>query len=141
LIQPFGRARRQREAWRRALLHGEATTVAAKLRRTSARGWGAWTDATLVFGANPRGAVRWHVDDPVAVGLPATRGPVTVTLVDIDEVWSRAVRFRTEAFHGMEADIVVLTSERGTLELALPVELTAPVVDRLRAQLGLPATS
>jgi hypothetical protein len=35
----------------------------------------------------------------------------------------------------------VLTSERGTLELALPVELTAPVVDRLRAQLGLPATS
>ena len=115
--------------------------MAAKLRRTSARGWGAWTDATLAFGPSPAGPVRWHVEDPIAVGLPATRGPVTVTLVDIDEVWSRAVRFRTEAFFGMEADIVVLTSERGTVELALPVELTSPVVGSLRAQLGLAATS
>lgn len=115
--------------------------MAAKLRRTSARGWGAWTDATLAFGPSPAGAVRWHVEDPIAVGLPATRGPVTVTLVDIDEVWSRAVRFRTEAFFGMEADIVVLTSERGTVELALPADLIGPVVDRLCAHLGLPAPS
>lgn len=115
--------------------------MAAKLRRTSARGWGAWTDSTLVFGPGPNGPVRWHVDDPIAVGLPATRGPVTTTLVDIDEVWARAVRFRTEAFFGMQADIVVLTSERGTVELALPVELTGPVVDRLRSQLGLATPS
>jgi hypothetical protein len=141
LIQPFGRARRQREARRRALLHGEAATVAAKLRRTSARGWGAWTDATLAFGPSPGGAVRWHVEDPIAVGLPATRGPVTVNLVDVDEVWSRAVRFRTEAFFGMEADIVVLSSERGTVELALDAELTGAVVDRLRVHLGLSAPS
>lgn len=112
--------------------------MAAKLRRTSARGWGAWTDATLSFGPSPHGAVRWHVDDPIAVGLPATRGPVTMTLVDIDEVWSRAVRFRTEAFFGMDADIVVLASERATVELALPVDLTGPVVDRLRAHLTPP---
>lgn len=111
--------------------------MAAKLRRTSARGWGAWTDATLAFGPAPDGDVRWHVDDPIAVGLPATRGPVTVTLVEIDEVWRRAPRFRTEAFHGMEADIVVLTSERGTVELALAGELTGPVVERLRGHLGL----
>lgn len=112
--------------------------MASKLRRTSARGWGAWTDATLAFGPSPHGAVRWHVDDPVAVGLPSTRGPVTVTFTDIDEVRSRAVRFRTEAFFGMDADIVVLVSERATVELALPVDLTDPVVDRLRAHLGAP---
>lgn len=111
--------------------------MAAKLRRTSARGWGAWTDATLAFGPSPHGAVRWHVEDPIAVGLPATRGPVTVTLVEIDEVWSRAVRFRTEAFFGMEADIVVLASERGTVELALAADLTGPAMDRLRTHLGL----
>ncbi|MBX3285031.1 MAG: hypothetical protein KF703_06785 [Actinobacteria bacterium] len=140
MIRPFGRARRQREARRRALLHGEATTVAAKLRRTSARGWGAWTDATLAFGPSPHGAVRWHVDDPIAVGLPATRGPVTITLAEIDEVWRRAVRFRTEAFFGMDADIVVLDSERGTVELALPADLVDAVEGRLRAQLGLDAS-
>lgn len=113
--------------------------MAARLRRTSARGWGAWTDATLAFGPSPDGPVRWHVDDPIAVGLPATRGPVTVTLVDVDEVRRRAVRFRTEAFFGMDADIVVLTSERGTVELALPADLVGPVEERLRVHLGGPA--
>ena len=51
-------------------------------------------------------------------------------------MWLRPVRFRTEAFWGMDAEIVVLTSERATTELALAPDVTAPVVERLREQLG-----
>jgi hypothetical protein len=136
---PFGRGRRRRDADRRALLRGQAVEVTGKLRRTSARGWGPWTDATIVLEALPDGMAWWHVDDPVAVGLPTTRGPVDAAFAEVDEVRLRAVRFRTEAFWGMDGDIVVISTERATTELALAPDLTAPVADRLRDLLGLVA--
>ena len=134
---PFGQARRQRDARRRALLDGEPVAVSGRLRRTSARGWGAWTDTVVSLGPPPDGPARWRVDDPIAVGLPSTHGPVSATFIEIGEVYVRPVRFRTEAFWGMDADIVVLTSERGTTELAFPQDLTAPVAARLRELFGL----
>lgn len=134
---PFSRARRQRDARRRALLAGEAVALDGHLRRTSARGWGAWTPARLSLGALPDGPARWYVDDPVAVGLPSGHGPVSATFVEIGELWLRPVRFRTEAFFGMDADIVVLGSERGTTELALPVDEAPLVAARLESLFGL----
>lgn len=110
-------------------------TLDARLRRTSARGWGPWTEATLELGPLPDGAAVWRADDPVAVGLPTTHGPVVAHLTDIDEVYLRSVRFRTEAFWGMEADIVVCAAEPFTTELAVPAELAVPLADRLQALL------
>lgn len=131
----FGRGRRARRDLRSSVVRGEHVEVDLKLRRTSARGWGAWTDAIVILGPLPSSPVSWHVDDPVAVGQPANRGPVSADFVEIDRVTLRPVRFRTEAFWGMDARIVVLHSERATTELALPEELTDPVHDRLRSQL------
>ena len=71
------------------------------------------------------------------MGLPSTHGPVSATFIEIGDVYVRPVRFRTEAFWGMEADIVVLTSERGTTELAVPQDLTDLVATRLRELFGL----
>ena len=137
ISNPFGRSRRRRDERRRALVRGEAISIDCRLRRTSARGWGPWTDAVLSLGALPDGVVRWHVDDPVAVGLPAIRGAIDAGFVDIDEVWQRPVRFQTEAFWGMEGEIVVLHAERTTTELACEPAFTHPVADRLRDLLGL----
>lgn len=91
----------------------------------------------LSLGALPDGPARWHVEDPIAVGLPSTHGPVSATFIEIGDVHIRPVRFRTEAFWGMDADIVVLTSERGTTELAVPQDLTDLVASRLRGLFGL----
>lgn len=113
-----------------------AVTLDIRLRRTSARGWGTWTEAELDLGALPEGDAVWRVDDPVAVGLPTTHGPVVVRLAEVDEVYLRPVRFRTEAFWGMDADIVVCPAERFTTELAVPAELARPLADRLRALLA-----
>ena len=134
---PFGRDRKQRDLARRALLRGEQISIDCRLRRTSARGWGPWTDATVTLGAAPDGYVNWHADDPIAVGLPSTRGPVDATFTEIDHVGTRPVRFRTEAFWGMDGQIVVLTAERATTELAVRAELTDPLLDRVKEQLDL----
>ncbi|HEX2577486.1 MAG TPA: hypothetical protein VHK88_14120 [Aquihabitans sp.] len=136
LSSPFGRDRRERDDRRRSLRRGEAVTVACRLRRTSARGWGPWTPAELTLGPVPDGPVGWHADDPIAVGLPATRGPVDARFDDIDDVWSRDVRFRTEAFWGMDGGIIVLAAERATTEVAVPPELLGPLLERLQSQLG-----
>lgn len=134
---PFGPGRRQRDARRRALRRGERVALDGRMRRTSARGWGPWTDVVLTLGAVPDGPVDWHADDPVAVGLPSTRGPVDATFTEIDDVWLRPVRFRSEAFWGMDGEIVVLTAERATTELAVPGMVTRLVFERVREQLGL----
>lgn len=106
-----------------------------QLRRTSARGWGPWADAIVIVGPLPSGAVSWHVEDPVAVGLPSTTGSVDADFIGIEEVDVRPVRFRTEAFWGLDGDIVVLREERATTELALVPALVHPLVDRLAEQL------
>ena len=95
-------------------------TVPCKLRRTSARGWGAWTDATVVVGAPPHGEARWSTADAIAVGFASTNARVDLPFEEVSDVVLRSVRFRTEAFWGMENDIVVVASDRGTIELALP---------------------
>ena len=122
---------------RGALLRGAAVSVVVRFRRTSARGWGPWTDVTLRLGPLPDGKVRWRSEDPIAVGLPSTYGPVEEALVDIDDAWARDVRFRSEAFWGMDGEILVLRSEWGTTEMALPPALSGPLLDRLRTQLSI----
>lgn len=102
-----------------------------KLRRTSARGWGPWTDATLVLGGLPDGEARWRADDPIAVGFPITRGAIDLAFTEVNGVWLRAVRFQSEAFWGLQAEIVVVDSERGTVEVAGPPEDAEAVADRL----------
>lgn len=132
----LGQNRRNRDALRRAVVRGEAVTLECRLRRTSARGWGPWTDATVMLGALPDGKVGWHTDDPVSVGLPAGRGPVDGEFADLDDVWSRPVRFQTEAFWGMDGEILVLAAERSTTELAVPAVLSGPCFERICDQLG-----
>ena len=110
--------------------------VACKLRRTSARGWGPWTDGVVHLGPPPNGRAEWHVDDPVAVGFSSTAGPVDQRFDEVTDVYLRSVRFRTEAFWGMEADIVVVASDRGTIELAVRPPDSDALASRLDALLG-----
>lgn len=134
---PFGRNRRNREAQRRALRRGDPVELACRLRRTSARGWGPWTEATLRLAELGSGGASWHTDDPVSVGLPLVNGPVAEELVDVDEIWLRPIRFRAEAFWEPDGEILVITSENGTVELAFPQELIADVHTRLHDQMRL----
>ncbi len=113
------------------LVSGGAVGVRCKLRRTSARGWGAWTDARVELGEAPDGEARWQVEDPIAVGFAITRGAIDLAFEEVTDVWLRAVRFQTEAFFGLDAEIVVVVSDRGTIELALGRDDTAPVAQRL----------
>ena len=136
-VMNFGRGRRERDSLRRAVVRGEAVVLEVRLRRTSARGWGPWTPAELRLGALPDGLASWHAEDPVAVGLPTVHGAVDAAFGDVDDVWTRPVRFRTEAFWGGDSQIVVVPSERTTIELSVDPELTEPVVDRLKDLLGL----
>lgn len=106
-----------------------------RLRRTSARGWGPWTDSIINIGPLPDAPVSWHVEDPITVGLPSTHGPVNADFVQIGRVTLRPVRFRTEAFWGLDAQIIVLQAERTTTELAVAPHLTQPMYDRLVDQL------
>ncbi|MCB0976261.1 MAG: hypothetical protein KDB02_02270 [Acidimicrobiales bacterium] len=130
-----GRGRPGRRDLRNQLVGGEHVELDVQLRRTSARGWGPWTDGIVILGPMPASPVSWHVEDPVAVGLSSTRGPVSADFEAIDRVVARPVRFRTEAFWGLDAEIIVLHSERATTEIAMPPELTGPAIDRLAAQL------
>lgn len=116
-------------------MRGEHAELDCLLRRTSARGWGPWTDAILNIGPLPAGAVSWHVADPVAVGLPNKLGSVDADFVDVEEIGLRPVRFRTEAFWGLDGDIIVIEEDVPTTELALPGTLLHPLHDRLVDQL------
>jgi hypothetical protein len=121
------------------LAKGGAVGVRCKLRRTSARGWGAWTDARIELGEAPDGGARWQAEDPIAVGFAVTRGAIDLPFAEVTDVWLRSVRFQTEAFFGLDAEIVVVESDRGTIELALGRDDAAPVARRL-AKLLIPAT-
>ena len=113
------------------MLRGEPVTIDAWLRRTSARGWGPWTEAGLALGAVGGGEARWKVADPTAVGLAATHGPVDEAFGAGTDIYVRAVRFRTERFWRAGGDIVVVASEGSRLGLALPPGLADPVAERL----------
>lgn len=110
---------------------GGPVTVPCRLRRTSARGWGAWTEATLSLGAVPGGEARWATDDAIAVGFASTNEHIDLPFEEVTDVYLRAVRFRTEAFWGMEADIVVVASDRGTIEVAVPPTQAEALASRL----------
>jgi hypothetical protein len=94
----------------------------------------------LVLGAPTGGLARWTAEDPVAVGFAPTSDPVDLPFEAVSDVYLRSVRFRTEAFWGMQNDIVVVASERGTIEVAVPPGGAEPVATRL-AQLVLPETA
>ena len=113
------------------LARGGVVAVPCKLRRTSARGWGAWTDAVVTVGAVPGGGARWATDDAIAVGFASTNDRIDLPFEEVDDVVLRSVRFRTEAFWGMDNDIVVVASDRGTVELALPPGDAEPLATRL----------
>jgi hypothetical protein len=135
----FRSEHRQATSWLRALEHGDPVGVPCRLRRTSARGWGPWTRAVLVLGAPGSGLARWTTDDAVAVGFASTNESVDLPFEEVSDVYLRSVRFRTEAFWGTDGDIVVAASERGTIEVAVPVG--AEVLANRLAQLVLPATT
>ncbi|MBP7630634.1 MAG: hypothetical protein KA758_09310 [Acidimicrobiales bacterium] len=136
ITNPFGRNRRRAEERRRAVVAGGAVTVACRLRRTSPRGWGPWTPGRLELGPVPDGGAVWHVDDPIAVGLPAVHGPVDASFPPGADVWLRPVRFQTEGFWGMDAQIVVVEDERATIELAIEPPIPEDVAARLAALLA-----
>jgi hypothetical protein len=116
---------------RNALLRGAPIQVPCTLRRTSARGWGPWTPGVIDVGGLPDGEVRWLVRDPISVGFPITRGEVDEPFTDTTEVWLRPVRFQTEAFHGKDAEIVVVVSDWATIEIAVPKDDSGPLAERL----------
>ena len=115
----------------RDLAAGAGVRVPCRLRRTSARGWGAWTTANVLVGPLGSADARWSTDDPVAVGFASTNDVVDLPFEEVSDVYLRSVRFRTEAFWGMENDIVVVASDRGTIEVAVPHGEAEPLAARL----------
>jgi len=133
---PFGRSRRELRARRLLLAEGEAVEVPCRMRRTSARGWGQWTSAVLSLGPRGGGLASWQASDPLAVGLTPSRAGRPVPMGEVLDVELRRVRFREEAFHGDDAEIIVVTAERHITELALVPADVAEVYRRLG---GIPA--
>ena len=115
----FGGVRRRDGDLRAELSRGGPVRVPCRLRRTSARGWGPWTEGAVLVGAVPDGGARWTTDDAVAVGFASTNDRVDLPFEEVSDVYLRSVRFRTEAFWGLANDIVVVASERGTVEVAV----------------------
>mgnify|MGYP006914497134 FL=1 len=91
----------------------------------------------MVLGAVPDGEARWTTDDPVAVGFASTNTHVDLPFEEVSDVYLRSVRFRTEAFWGMENDIIVVASERGTVEVAVPPGDAEAVASRVAELLQL----
>jgi hypothetical protein len=125
------RGRQRTAALAAQLARREPLEVPVKLRRTSARGWGGWTDAVVHLGAPPAGGARWSTADAIAVGFASTNERIDLPFEEVTDVVLRSVRFRTEAFWGMDNAIVVVASDRGTVELALPPGDAEPLAARL----------
>ena len=67
-------------------------------------------------------------DDPSDVALVTRRGAAPVPLEPPLEIAIRPVRYKAEAFHGGESEIIVCSSPRRVVELSMPhdeVELVA----------------
>lgn len=133
----LGGRRRSAGALAAELSRGGPVRVPCRLRRTSARGWGPWTEAVLDLGALPDGEARWRTDDPVAVGFASTNEVVDLPFEEVSDLYLRSVRFRTEAFWGMDADIIVVAAERATIEVAVPPGDAEAVATRLADLVGM----
>lgn len=105
--------------------------VPCKARRTTSRGWGMWVDGGLRLPGPEGGRAEFMVDDPNDVALVTRRGEAPVTLDQPLEVSVRAVRYKAEAFHGSDAQIIVATSPRRVVEIALPNDAFDATVRRL----------
>jgi hypothetical protein len=131
------RAKRELAVRRSRLTAGEPVALPCKARRTTSRGWAAWVDGRLRLPAAGEIGASFVVDDPTEVALVTRQGEAPVPLDPPHEITVRPVRYKTEAFHGSEAEIIVVTSERRVVELALAPDDVEPVARRL-AQLPVP---
>ena len=126
------RARRARAARIEALAAGREVAVPCRARRTTPRGWGAWVDGTLRLpGDDDDGEAAFVVDDPSDVALVTRQGEAPVALEPPLEVEVRPVRYKAESFYGGDAGILVVTTARRTLEVALHADEVEPVARRL----------
>ena len=103
------------------------------LRRTSSRGWGPWIPGELTLPAS--GIPQFVVADPLKRSLVSGRaggsGPVPVE--GPGTLATRVVRFRGEAFFGLDGDVIVLTTERHVSEIATEPSETDLIATRLKA--------
>jgi hypothetical protein len=129
------RAKRELAVRRQRLAAGEPVALPCKARRTTSRGWAAWVDGRLRLPGPEGGEASFVVDDPTEVALVTRQGAAPVGLEPPHEVSIRPVRYKTEAFHGSDAEIIVVTAERRVVELAFPPDDVEPVARRL-AQLS-----
>lgn len=130
---PWRQGRRRWEPRQALLIGGEAVELPCKGRRTTSRGWGMWADGRLHLPGPDGGRAAFVVDDPTQVALVTRHGQAPVVLDPPFDVALRPVRYRAEAFPGMAADIVAVTSAQRVLEIALPPGEVAPAVRRLSA--------
>lgn len=133
------RAKRELAVRRSRLTAGEPVALPCKARRTTSRGWAAWVDGRLRLpeAGSTEGGASFIVDDPTEVALVTRQGEAPVPLDPPHEITVRPVRYKTEAFHGSDAEIIVVTSERRVVELALAPSDVESVARRL-AQLPNP---
>jgi hypothetical protein len=138
-----GRGRRSERSRHELLAAGEAVDLPCRLRRTSARGWSPWIEGQLKLPASgATGEVATFVADTPAqqalvTGRAGRTGPLALQAPM--RVSRRPVRFKTEAFYGMDAPVLVLVGDpdrQGSAahtEIALPGPEVDAVVDRLIA--------
>jgi hypothetical protein len=70
-------------------------------------------------------------DDPSDVALVTRRGQAPLVLDPPLEVAVRPVRYKAEAFHGGESEIIVCASARRTVEFSMPLDEVELVAARL----------
>ncbi|MGI8937444.1 MAG: hypothetical protein ACR2JF_04340 [Iamia sp.] len=125
------RARRERAARIEALGVGEAVEAPCRARHPTPPGRGSWVDGVLHIPGPDGGEATFVVDDPREVALVTRQGRAPVALDPPLEVQVREVRYKAETFYGSDGQIIVVTSPRRTLEIALPSEEVEPVARRL----------
>jgi hypothetical protein len=131
------RGRRRQQERHDLLAAGQAVEISCHLRRTSSRGWGPWVPGDLLLPSPDSASGRPHftVADPMKRALVSGRaggsGPVPVE--GPGALVTRPVRFRGEAYYGLDADVIVLTTERHVSEIATDPSETDLVAQRLRS--------
>ena len=136
-----GRGRRAERGRHELLAAGDAVELPCRVRRTSARGWSPWIVGILQLptAGDLGGTTSFVADVPAQASLISGRAGRTGPLVLRGPVRliRRRVRFKTEAFYGMDGLVIVLTGDPDlkdsttATEIALPIEVTDQVVERL----------